>query len=66
LKIKSVRVACPLPLPAKANEMKRLYARITGGTEEVEDSSPSLSGLLVLAAFLCGVLVAMLVYWLFF
>jgi hypothetical protein len=44
--------------------MKRLYAKLTGGTEEVEDSSPSLTGLL--AAFLCGVLATMLISWLLF
>jgi hypothetical protein len=44
--------------------MKRLYAKLTGGTEEVDESTPSLTGLL--AAFLCGVLVAMFVHWLLF
>lgn len=46
--------------------MKRLYARITGGTmtEPDAENSTTLTGLL--AAFLCGVLVTMLAYWLFF
>ena len=46
--------------------MKRLYAKITGGTMTGPDSdgNPTLTGLL--AAFLCGVLVTMLVYWLLF
>ena len=42
--------------------MKRLYARITGGTmtEPDTETSPTLTGLL--AAFICGVLFTMLIY----
>ncbi|HXD77852.1 MAG TPA: hypothetical protein VN616_08585 [Puia sp.] len=46
--------------------MKRLYARITGGTmtEPEEEAMPTGTGLL--AAFLCGVLFCMFVHWLLF
>ncbi|HEV2353067.1 MAG TPA: hypothetical protein VGR89_02395 [Puia sp.] len=46
--------------------MKRLYAKITGGTMTEPDSpsNPTLTGLL--AAFLCGVLFCMFAHWLLF
>jgi hypothetical protein len=46
--------------------MKRLYARITGGTmtEPETEGRPTLTGLL--AAFLCGILFTMLITWLLF
>jgi hypothetical protein len=54
----------PLAFTYETNKMKRLYAKLTGGTEEVDDYTPSLTGLL--AAFLCGVLVTMIVHWILF
>jgi hypothetical protein len=54
----------PLAFIYETNIMKRLYAKLTGGAEEVDDYTPSLTGLL--AAFLCGVLVTILVHWFLF
>jgi hypothetical protein len=53
-------------LEERMKPMKRLYAKLINGedAEVAAESNPSLTGLL--AAFLCGVLCAMLIHWLMF